>query len=120
LGKEINVTENEAVTLLKACKLLAERLISLPTSFTSTSIILTANDRAVMQGYSKLLLDPIIAGPNLLTRLVKLAGLSQVEIYKLDQVKHMITSQRYGGLKANTHFQLGVGVEKAAKEPVES
>lgn len=109
------MTENEAVALLKACKLLAERLISLPTGFNSISITLTDNDREVMQGYSKLLLDPIIAGPNLLTKLVILAGLSQVEVYKLDQLKHMITSQRYGGLKATTNFQLGVGVDKLAK-----
>lgn len=106
------MTETEAVVLLKECKSLADRLISLPTGFTSTSITLSPHDRIVMQGYSKLLLDPIVAGPNLLIRLVKLAGLNQVEVYKLDQVKHMITSQRYGGLKATTNFQLGVGVEK--------
>ena len=109
------MTENEAVILLRACKPLAERLIALPLSFNSISITLTAYDRAVMQGYSMLLLDPVIAGPNLLNKLVKMADLTQVEIYKLDQVKHMITSQRYGGLKANTNFQLGAGINKLAK-----
>src|SRR3978361_1521877 len=99
------MTETEAVAILKACKPLAERLISLATSITPTSITLSDSDTRVMENYSKLLLDPIVAGPNLLNKLVKLAGLSQVEIYKLDQVKQMIKSRRYGGGKASTPFQ---------------
>lgn len=102
------MTNDEAIGLLKACKPLAERLVAIPPSFTAVNIPISDKDLEVMQGYARLQLDPLVAGPGLLNKLYKLAELSQVEVYKLDQMKHMIKSRRYGGRKATTNFQLGV------------
>jgi hypothetical protein len=106
------MTSNEAIDLLKACKPLAERLVAIPPSITPVNIPISNEDLLVMQGYARLQLDPLVAGPGLLNKLCKLAELSQVEVYKLDQVKQLISHRRYGGRKATTNFQLGVGPEK--------
>ena len=107
------MTETEAVALLKACKPLAERLVAIPPSMTAINIPFSSYDITVIEGYSKLMLDPIVAGPNLLNRLFKLAELNQVEVYKLNQMKKMIRSRRYGGLKATTNFVLGTGAKRS-------
>ncbi len=106
------MTNNEAIDLLKACKPLAERLAAIPPSITSVNIPISHADLVVMQGYARLQLDPLVAGPGLLNKLYKLAELSQVEVYKLDQVNHLISHRRYGGRKATTNFQLGAGPGK--------
>jgi hypothetical protein len=100
------MTSNEAIDLLKACKPLAERLVAIPPSITPVNIPISNEDLQVMQGYARLQLDPLVAGPGLLNKLCKLAELSQVEVYKLDQVKQLIAHRRYGGRKATTNFQL--------------
>lgn len=106
------MTEAEAINILKACKPLAARLIAIPPSMQAVNIPFSSQDVAVIEEYSRLMLDPIVAGPNLLNKLFKLAELNQVEVYKLDQMKKMIRARRYGGLKATTNFVLGVGNTK--------
>ncbi|MDB5080989.1 MAG: hypothetical protein JWP00_2913 [Chloroflexi bacterium] len=108
------MTENEAIVLLRACKPLADRLVAIPPSITPVNIPISNEDLVVMQGYARIQLDPLVAGPGLLNKLYKLAELSQVEVSKLDQMKHLIVSRRYGGRKATTSFQLGTSPEKQA------
>lgn len=106
------MNDEEAIELLKACKPLAVRLCAMPHSFTPVNIVVSTDDLAVMEGYARVQTDPVTAGPGLLTKLCKLADLSQVEVYKLDQVTHLIYNRRFGSRKANTRFKSGSGVER--------
>ena len=102
----------EAIELLKACKPLAVRLSAIAPSINPVNISVSAEDLSVMEGYARVQADPITAGPGLLNKLCKLAALTQVEVYKLDQVKQLIYNRRFGSRKANTRFKSGSNVEK--------
>ncbi len=101
------MTDSEAIELLEACKPLAERLSAIAPSVTPVNLALSKEDMVAMQGFARVQNDPIIAGPGLLGRLLKTAGLTQVEIYRLGQLMHLLNRRRFEGRKANTSFMLG-------------
>lgn len=101
------MTSEEAIELLKACEPLAMRLSAMQPSFTPVNIEVSADDLTVLEGYSRVQRDPLTAGPGLLNKLCKLADLTQVEVYKLDQVSHLVYNRRFGNRRAETRFKSG-------------
>ena len=97
------MTDNQAIALLAACQPLASRLI-VPTTGKTPAYNLTKEDFKALEGFELVQSDPIAAGPGLFNRLVKAAGLSQVEVSKLEQLSRLVYKHR-SGLKvvAPTH-----------------
>lgn len=67
-----------------------------------------------MAGYTQVQANPLTSGPGLLNKLCKLTELSQVEIYKLDQVKQLMYHRKFGSRIANTRFKSVSNGEKAS------
>ena len=94
------MTNDEAIGLLTVCKPLAERASTdfpagLPLNFKFTQ-----QELAVLLGLASVENDPISAGPGLLNRLFKSAGLTQVDVYKLDQLSRLVFKRRRLGQNA--------------------
>lgn len=91
--------KTEAVQLLARCKPLAERLCGLTSEAKGKpeTLNLSMEEYKALQGYSRVLDDPVTAGPGLLGRLLKEAQLSQVETYKLEQFLRLIHSKKITG-----------------------
>ena len=89
------MTDDQAIALLSACQPLASRLIA-PTSGKAPAYSLTKEDFEALEGFDRVQSDPIAAGPGLFNRLVKAAGLSQVEVSKLEQLSRMVYKHRSG------------------------
>ncbi|MDB5080828.1 MAG: hypothetical protein JWP00_2752 [Chloroflexi bacterium] len=90
------MTDDQAISLLTACQPLAERLIVPPTTGKAPAYNLTKEDLEILEGFDRVQSDPIAAGPGLFNKLVKAAGLSQVEVYKLEQLSRLVYKHRYG------------------------
>lgn len=89
------MTDDQAIALLAACQPLAARLI-VPTTGKAPTYNLTREDVEALEGFDRVQSDPIAAGPGLFNRLVKAAGLSQVEVYKLEQLSRLVYKHRSG------------------------
>lgn len=96
--------DTEAIELLSACKPLAERITAIAPSTTPVNLTLSPDDLRVMEGFARVKNDPIVAGPGLLGRLLKSAGLNQVEVYKLEQLMRSLSRRRYEGRIATTRY----------------
>jgi len=97
------MTETEALALLTACKPLAERICATTPGGVALNYTLTKSDMEALQGFDQVQKDPLAAGPGLLGKLVKTAGLTQVEIYKLDQLRRLVFNRRYTGKFTNRY-----------------
>ncbi len=94
------MTTEEATKLLKACKILAERASGDFPSGLPPNYPLTPQDLELLENFVKIQNDPIVAGPNLLKNLFDSAGLTQVDVYKLEQLRRIVFKRHY--LKRNT------------------
>ena len=87
------LTSEEAVKLLAACKPLAEQLSALSTPAgdgTKSKYQFSPADLVILEGFYRVQNDPISAGPGLLNRLYKQAGLNQVETSQLEHIGRLI------------------------------
>ncbi len=100
------MTKDEAIEILVACKALADRASAAFPAGLPANYPLTGEDLSVLQGFDRVQNDPIAAGPGLLNRLFKAAELNQVEVYKLEQLRRMVSRRRYlGRSTADGHKQ---------------
>lgn len=90
------MTDDQAIALLMACQPLAARLIVPAATGKAPAYNLTREDMEVLEGFDRVQSDPIAAGPGLFNRLVKAAGLTQVEVYKLEQLSRLVYKHRSG------------------------
>ena len=91
------MTNDEAIKILAACKLLAERANGAFPSGLPSNYPLTQQDLSTLQDFGRVESDPLTAGPGLLKRLFAQADLSLVDVYKLDQLRRMVSKRRYQG-----------------------
>lgn len=96
------MTTDEAIELLIACKPLAERVTTVSPTGVPINYNLTEEEIAILNGFNRVQSDPIAAGPGLLGKLLKTAGLTQVEVYKLEQLRRLVSRRRYVGRSAAT------------------
>ena len=103
------MTDDEAIALLAACQPLAARLIVPATTGKTPTYNLTKEDVEALEGFDRVQSDPIAAGPGLFNRLVKAAGLSQVEVSKLEQLSRLVYKHRSGIKVASPSHKLSNG-----------
>jgi hypothetical protein len=96
------MTNAEAIELLAACKPLAERVTAAHPGGVPLNFGMTEAEVIALQGFDRVHSDPISAGPGLLGKLEKAAGLTQVEVYKLEQLRRMVFKRRSLGRSAAT------------------
>jgi hypothetical protein len=99
------MTSEEAISLLAACKPLAERVSTTSSTGAPINYTITQEDLEVLQGFDMVQNDPLVAGPGLLNRLLKSAGLTQVEVYKLDQLRRLLSRRRYQGRIVSSRYK---------------
>lgn len=91
------MTKDEAILFLIACKPLAERAIKAFPQGLPINFNFTTEDLGILQNFDMVRNDPITAGPRLFDHLLKATELSQVEVYKLDQLRRLVFKRRYLG-----------------------
>ncbi len=85
------MTQNEAVEHLAACKELATRLVETRRAGDAPlTYKLSKEDFRLIENFGRVQLDPVITGPGVYQKLLNSAGLTQVEISKLEQVWRMV------------------------------
>jgi hypothetical protein len=86
------MTKAEAIETLSACKLVAERLDQAvnSNSATKTQFGLSEEDRQILAGYTRVQSDPIAAGPGLFKKLLAEAQLTQVNVYRIEQLIKLV------------------------------
>ncbi|MEI6046734.1 MAG: hypothetical protein WCS37_20480 [Chloroflexota bacterium] len=99
------MTNDEAIEILVACKTLAERASTAFPSGLPGNYTLTPEDLRVLQDFTRVQGDPVVAGPGLLNRLFNHAKLTSVEIYKLEQLRRLVFKRRYLGRNASNGYK---------------
>lgn len=89
------MTEQEAIRLLAACRPLIERITATYPSGMPINCPLTPQDLVAIQGAVQVQTASVSAGPGLLRKLEQAAELSQVDIYKLEQLQRIVYKRTY-------------------------
>ncbi len=103
------MTNEEAVKMLTACKELAERVTAAFPGGIPLNYPLNEQDLQVLRGFDMVQADPVVAGPGLLNRMFNQIGLTQVEVYKLGQLRRLVIKRRYAGRSVSDRYKSGSG-----------
>jgi hypothetical protein len=99
------MTNDEAIELLKVCKTLAERASGDFPSGLPPNFLLTAQDLKLLEDFVRLQNNPVVAGPGLLKRLFNSAGLTQVDTYKLEQLRRLVFKRQSLGRDTSNGYK---------------